>query len=251
MGQSAKRFFLCLCCLCLLWAGFGTARQAESAYNDDNKIPYPAGMVLESAASVERLADVRESPYFPRFDFYNMKSGGSLVILENFKTFQQTTEETCGPACVIMVLEHYGMYDGQGDRKLYELRADKDRPESMLKDMIRMFESLGEWDIYSTYDLDDPNRVPHDLIMNSLKENKPVIFGDSEWGGHWRIIIGYDDMGDDNDANDVLIVAESCDISDHDQDGYCVISFKRLYHGWINTFDPDFSRNLFLIAAPK
>ena len=124
--QSSKKFFLCLCCLCLLWAGFGAERQAEAAYDDSHKMPYPSDMVLESAASVERLADVPDSPYYPRFDFYNMKSGGSLVI-----------------------------------------------------------------------------------------------------------------------------VAESCDISDHDQDGYSVISFKRLYHGWINTFDPDFSRNLFLIAAPK
>ena len=94
-------------------------------------------------------------------------------------------------------------------------------------------------------------RIPDDLIINALKENKPVIIGDSEWGGHWRVIIGYDDMGDENRANDVLIVADSYDITDHNQDGYCVISFWRLYHGWINTFDPDFSRNLFLIAAPK
>ena len=121
----------------------------------------------------------------------------------------------------------------------------------MLKDMARMLESLGDWDIYSTYDLDDPSEAPRDLILNSLKDNKPVIIGDDEWGGHWRVIIGYDDMGDDDDLNDVLILAEPYDITDHNQDGYCVISFARFYYNWINSFDPDFSRNLFLIAAPK
>ena len=250
MRQNAKKIFLFTCGLFFLLAGFGGGKQA-AAFDDSHKIPYPTDIVLEGAASVDRLADAEDSPYFPRLDFYNMKSGGSLKILENFKTFQQTTEVTCGPASLIMVLEHYGMYDGQGDRKLYELRANKERPESMLKDLINMLESLGEWEIYSTYDLEDPNHVPLDLIVNALKENKPVIIGDSEWGGHWRVIIGYDDMGDDNPANDVLIVADSYDVTDHNQDGYCVVSFERLYYGWINVYDPDFSRNLFLIAAPK
>jgi hypothetical protein len=232
---------------------------AENAQNKatyiSHKIPYRPGIVLEGAAGVERQADVPNSPYFPRLDFYNMKSGGGLTILENFKTFQQTTEVTCGPAVVIMVLEHYGMYDGlkqKCDRELYELRANKERPESMLKDLIHMFESLGDWEIYSTYDLEDPEHVPQDLIINSLKENKPVIIGDTDWGGHWRIIIGYDNMGDDSTtANDVLILAEPYDTTDHDQDGYTVMSFQKLYYNWINTYDPDFSRNLFLIAAPK
>jgi hypothetical protein len=253
MGQFAKRFFLCLCCLSLLLTGYGAGavKQAEAAYDDSRTIPHPPGMVLEGAAAVGRQADVQNSPYYPRLDFYNMKSGGSLTILENFKTFQDTTEVTDGPACIIMLLEHYGMYKGQSDRELYDLRANKENPKTTLKDMIHILESLGDWNIYSTYDLEDPNEVPLDLIVNSLKENKPVLIGDNEWGGHWRIIIGYDDMGDDLEENDVLILADSYDTTDHYQDGYSVASFERLYYNWINGYDPEFSRNIFLIAAPK
>jgi hypothetical protein len=244
-----KRIIIAFVCLIVLLTGCNNEK--PYAYGNDHKIPYPQGIVLEGAAGVDRQFDVQGSKYYPVLDFYNMKSEGSLIILENFKTFQQTTEVTCGVACVIMVLEHYGMYDGMSDRGLYELRANKDRPEVMLNDLIVMFETLGDWDIYSTYDLEDPAVVPKNLIIDSLKAGKPIIIGDDEWGGHWRIIIGYDDMGDDIEANDVLIIAEPYDTTDHNQDGYTIMSFQRLYYNWSNRYDPDFTHNLFLIAIPR
>ncbi|MCL2053580.1 MAG: peptidase C39 family protein [Oscillospiraceae bacterium] len=232
-------------------AGGGLEDQSTADYGGEHKIPYPPGIVLEGSAGVEGQFDVQGAPYYPSLDFYNMKSGGGLTILENFKTYQQTTEFTCGPACLVMLLEYYNMYEGQGDREWYELRENKEYPETMLKDLIIMLESIGDWDIYSTYDLDDWSVLPNDLIINSLRDGKPIIFGDDDWGGHWRIIIGYDDMGDDIEANDVLIIADPYDTTDHNQDGYTIISFQRLYYNWSNRFDPDFSHNLFLIASPK
>ena len=237
-------------CLVLL-SGCGTDKP-RNVFSDSHKIPYPANINLEGAAEFDRQFDVKGSPYFPQLDFYNMKSGGGLTILENFKTIQQTTEVTCGPACAIMVAEYFGRHDGRDDRTIYELRENKEKPQTMLKDLINMLEGFGEWDIFSTFDLDDPAYVQPDLIINALKEGKPIVFADSEWGiGHWRIIIGYDDMGDDAEANDVLILAEPYDTTDHDQDGYSIMSFERLYYNWLNQFDPDFSQNLFLIATPK
>jgi len=244
-----KKIVFVFLSLCVILTGCNTDKLLT--YTDAHKISYPDGIVLDGSAGVDRQFDVQNSSYYPQLDFYNMKSSDNLTILENFKTFQQTTEVTCGPACIVMLLEYYGMYDGQGDRKMYELREDKDRPQTMLKDMIHMLESFGAWDIYSTYDLDDPAEVPADLILNSLKDGKPIIIGDDDWGGHWRIIIGYDDMGDEIEANDVLIVAEPYDTTDHNQDGYTIISFQRLYYNWSNRFDPDFTYNLFLIASPK
>ena len=238
-----------LACLCML--SLSCNKEKPYTYSDIQKIPCPSGIVLEGPADVDRRFDSQNSPYYPQLDFHNMKSSGSLTILENFKTFQQTTEVTCGPACIVMLLEHYGMYAGQGDRDMYELRKNKERPESTLKDLIAMLESFGDWHIYSTYDLEDPTDVPKDLLIRSLKEGKPIIFGDDEWGGHWRIIIGYDDRGDVHEANDVLIVAEPYDTTDHNQDGYTVIPFQRLYYNWSNRFDPNFTHNLFLIASPQ
>ena len=40
-------------------------------------------------ASVQGQSDVKDSPYFKKVDVYNMKSGGSLLLLEKYKTHQQ------------------------------------------------------------------------------------------------------------------------------------------------------------------
>lgn len=48
-----------------------------------------------------------------------------------------------------------------------------------------------------------------------------------EWGGHWMVLIGYDDMGtDDIMLDDILVFADSYDTSDQCQDGYYTMSFR-------------------------
>ena len=240
-----KRIVLLFC----LWFCF--LECAGQAVVESNRIPFPTDIVLDGAAAIQSRFDILNSPYFPRIDFFNMKSTGSLILLERFRTFQQTTEFTCGPSTIVMLLHHYGINYEHGDRLLYELRANHEKPESTLRDMITMLESTGDWDIVSTFDLEDPSSIPKELLINSLKNGKPIIIGDDDWGGHWRIIIGFDDMGDDNEENDIFIIADPYDTTDHFQDGYNVISFQKLYYNWRNSFDPDFSHNLFLIANPK
>ena len=55
--------------------------------------------------------DHADTLYYTINDFYNMKSGGSLHILPNFRTYQQTTEYSCGCASALMVLTYYGCND--------------------------------------------------------------------------------------------------------------------------------------------
>jgi hypothetical protein len=71
------------------------------------------------------------------------------------------------------------------------------------------------------------------------------------WGGHWQIIIGYDSLGTPSTADDVLILAEPYDTTDHCQDGYTIVSLQHFYEGaWRNYFDPDYKWGLFIAAAP-
>ncbi len=42
------------------------------------------------------------------------------------------------------------------------------------------------------------------------------------WGGHWRVIIGYDTMNTEQTHDDILIMMDSYDVADHKQDGYVV-----------------------------
>lgn len=207
---------------------------------------------MDGAAAVERKADVKNSPYFPQLDFYNMKSDDTLTILENFKTIQQATEWTCGPASALMVLEYYGKRGDLNETDLVALRKNDVAGATTLQQMINIFEGLvPSWDIYSTYDMEDADEMPMDMLLNFLKEGKPVIIGWDDWGGHWLVVIGYDTMGTETTADDVLILADAYDTTDHNQDGYLIQPFERFYYNWGNTFDPDFSRNVFLVPTPS
>ena len=43
------------------------------------------------------------------------------------------------------------------------------------------------------------------LIPELLAKGIPMMVGSDEWGGHWQVIIGYDNMGTAGTQDDVLI----------------------------------------------
>lgn len=76
------------------------------------------------------------------------------------------------------------------------------------------------------------------------------MIGWDEWGGHWQVIVGYDDMGTEATQDDVLILADPYDTTDHNQDGYVIESFERLVYGWYTSYDEDNDHNEFIVAFP-
>ena len=64
--------------------------------------------------------DHAASAYYGNPDFYNMESNDQLTILKNFKTFQQTTEYSCGAASALMALS-YLKIDSYSEFALSEL----------------------------------------------------------------------------------------------------------------------------------
>lgn len=242
---------VCALLVCLLALACVIGSVAESAVMVDSpKIPYDGIESIEGAAGVENAADVADSPYYKHPDYYNLESTGTLTILEHYKTIQQTTEWTCGPAAALTVLEWYGMRNGMNELDLVALRGKDEPGATNLRQMMNIFEGLGGWELYSTYDLADPEYISEEMIPELLAEGKPILLGWDDWAGHWQVIIGYDTMGTENTADDVLIVADPYDTTDHLQDGYYIISFERLYYNWSNRFDPDFKKNVFLAVSP-
>ena len=70
------------------------------------------------------------------------------------------------------------------------------------------------------------------MIQDYLKKGIPVMVAWNDWGGHWQVIIGYDTMGTETTQDDVLIVADSYDATDHNQDGYGIYPAERFYYNW-------------------
>ena len=92
------------------------------------------------------------------------------------------------------------------------------------------------------------------FVIENLSAGKPIIVENVDWGGHWRVIIGYDSLEtSDLLYDDVLIFADPYDTSDHNQDGYAIQSFDRFFSMWFdNHILPEKERNqAWLIATPK
>ena len=238
-----------------------TAACAEGGnFTDEMKFDDGCDLSAEDGAdSVERLGDHADSPYFSRLDFYNMASTDTLTILTNFKTIQQSSEWSCGVASVLMTLEWYGRRGDYNEQTLALLRSNGDTPgATSLSQMVEMFDGVGGFQCYSAIDAGEDvyDLFTLEFIQETLAGGDPVIIGWNDWGGHWQVIIGYDTMGTETTQDDVIIVADPYDTTDHNQDGYGVYSAERFLYNFTfyNFFDEasgELNDMCFLVATPE
>lgn len=203
---------------------------AAGNFTDEMKMPYTANLNDEGANLVERDGDHPASPYFYNMDFYNASSTDTLTILPQFKTIQQTSWWSCGISSLEMVLDYYGVRGDWNEDTLPALREDHEAAHlgTCLDQMIQMFDAVGGFELETTYDyIDNTAAIDFDFLQQHIKDGIPVMVAWSDWGGHWQVIIGYDDMGTEYKEDDVIIVADPYDTTDHNQDGYGVYSASR------------------------
>ena len=235
---------------------------AEEGGNFTDEMKFDDGCDLsmeDGADSVERLGDHPDSPYFSHLDFYNMASTDTLTILSHFKTIQQSSEWSCGVASALMTLEWYGLRGGYTEESLASLRSNGTTPEATsLTQMIEMFDGVGGFTCYSAIDAGEDvyDIFTFDYIQETLAAGNPIMIGWNDWGGHWQVIIGYDNMGTETAQDDVIIVADPYDTTDHNQDGYGVYPAERfLYNFTFYDFFDEASGELndmcFLVATPS
>jgi hypothetical protein len=265
-----KKFFctaILIAFAAFLALAFASGCSGKGNFTDEMKIPHGADLSPEDGAdSVEREGDHPNSPYFKHPDFYNMKSGGSLTILSKFKTQQQTSEWSCGVTTALMVLEWYGKLGDHDELTLAKFRKPSEYSARLsggsepgattLRQMIDIFEAIGGFDIYSTFDCAENTEeiFTFEYIKKTLEAGHPIMVGWNDWGGHWQAIIGYDTMGTEYEGDDVLIVACPYDTTDHNQDGYIIYGAERfLYNFTFYDFFPEEELNdmVFLTVKPK
>lgn len=196
----------------------------------------------EAGADAYAKADDFDDKYFYNLDIYNLKSTDTLTILENYKTYQQTNEGSCGPSSLLTALNYLGKTEGNTEETLWNDREGSDNYGTSLKQLLDLVANIPGLKVDSTYDhLDDSGEPDSDffwsdegmhMIQDYLKQGMPVLIGWNDWGGHWESVIGYDDMGTETIGDDVMIVADPYDTSDHDQDGYGVYGYERFFYNW-------------------
>jgi hypothetical protein len=255
--------------VCLL----GAAKRAAL-----HTIPYPKGYDTKSsgASAYAGSGNHLDSRYFAHIDVYNLKSSKTLTVLPKFQTYQQTTEVTCGPSAALMVLYYYGnkqwdelkianlmqtSRDLDGDNKEEPGKANERGEWGTSTDhMVKFFKKIG-WKTTSSLNkgkmedgktFDDEGKF-RDWVIANLKAHTPIMVEWSDWLGHWQVIIGYETMGTASMGDDVLILADPYDTSDHLQDGYYLFNAERFYYMWADGFILPKSQQYqqWLIAKPR
>lgn len=178
-------------------------------------------------------ADSADSRYYTANDYYHMESEGGLHILSHYETYQQTTEYSCGSAAALMVLNYYGI-DGYDELEICKLVGTDPERGTTLEGLRDFLESLGfRLDYHADADLRFQSlKECEEYLIESIDRGAPVLVEWIDWYGHWQTIIGIDTCETENLFDDVLIMADSLDITDHYQDGYYVVPFARFFCMW-------------------
>ncbi len=128
----------------------------------------------------------------------------------------------------------FNNYGGVGASKL------KNVPKSLGYSGIHYYSSSKYHGVFPTYS--DFSK----WVIGNLNKKQPMCTGWCPVSGHWTTIIGYDNMGTDFIYDDVIIIADSHDVSDHYQDGYNTYPASMFWAQWRNGGGGTFEQYVFV-----
>ena len=192
-----------------------------------------------------------ESEYYKIPDIYNMQPTANRAILTHFKTYQQTSEFSSPCSLIIMILTYYGL-QAPGERECsinFGLEPEGgcrkesyDRTQVFNKSTIPLFaKQLNETynlEVLTSANYTEMNPPFHNesefskWVKTNINEGNVIIVLYNDWAGQYAAIIGVDDMGTEETNDDVIILADAYDTTDHLQDGYTIWGLERFYHLW-------------------
>ena len=187
---------------------------------------------IQAAAEINGTLNIQPAPYYKHLNFYDGDLPKTLHILPKFKTYQQTNPGTCGASASLMVLTYYNEKDITEDSLAKEtLRY----PKTTAVEIVNVFKNRN-YETISSLDSEElhwkNNNDFYKDVVAWIDKKIPIMI---KLGGHWSVIIGYDDFGKPEDIqNHVLILADSWDSHDHQQDGYIIYTFDYFWNLWTN-----------------
>ena len=215
----------------------GKAKTAILSDSPEQLIPYPVKYgdcpAKDGASAFGGTADHLQSRYYVANDYFQMESDATLHILSHFKTYQQTTEYTCGAACALMVLNWFGqkLYHEKAVAGLLETHNTKG---SSVESIADLFDLIG-WNVEYHASTDrkfQSAEAAGQAIIDYIDRGIPIMVDWVDWGGHWQVLIGIDTCGTATPYDDVLIFADPYDVTDHKQDGYYTYPLGRFFGMW-------------------
>ncbi|MDD4199979.1 MAG: peptidase C39 family protein [Eubacteriales bacterium] len=262
--MNKKLIIALLTCLVMAFAFCMTGCGDSSSAPEKHAIGYPENYATNGddlgADAYDGWCDDAETSYFTINDYFNMESEGTLHILNSFETYQQTTEFTCGPSSAHMVINWFDpklakKYD---EMTISEMSGTDENTGVDPNGLNKFFTEIG-WETQvnaqTDYYFEDLGQFEK-FVIKHIDKGIPVMVDWIDWAGHWQVIVGIDTCQEDNDSDDVLILADPYDTSDQYQDGYYTFSAERFFYMWAEGSCTDKTgselfQQPFLVAQPK
>lgn len=147
------------------------------------------------------------------------------------------------------VEELYRYFDGRAD---FDIVAASFRPgatPTLLSDTARLgIQAVGN----AAQPFADYGQAAR-FFRQQLEAGRPVMVCWNLWGGHWTVCIGYDDRGtSDSYDDDLLTMADPCDITDGNHDGITQVSLVAFFYDWFCSMTPKpWQLQPYIVVAPR
>jgi len=246
---------------------YAVAKAVRNPIDESHFIPVKQECLnsgIGGAKQFQTKKDILDSEYFKNLDIYNMESTKTRSIISHFKTYQQTSEYSAYCAVMIMVANYFNKtipserqcmidfgVDDIADRKDEEVGVDGefmkhfmvDSSIDYLKNKLGLKISTNDKEKYPDtdgYPFEDDYMPFSKWVQETIKKGDIIITPCVDWSNSVLIIIGVDTMGtEDYSGDDVLIVADPYDTTDHIQDGYNIWGLERFYAMWRYTINQE------------
>ena len=152
-----------------------------------------------------------------------------------------TIECACGPNAVLMILHYFNDYSFE-EKDVFEKVDCKIPGGTKIKNIVDFFKD-------SNYEIETSIEHPktingkcfetmeefRDFVIANLKKGYPILVESVYYGGHYQVIIGYDQRSENGGfLNDILIFADSSDETDDYIDGYTYFSAFKFFKMWFD-----------------
>lgn len=186
--------------------------------------------------------------------FYEIPNVHHLTLL-HIEGFQQTTEYSCGPATIMSLLRFYNMIKPEDMNKITEKRIIKEMRTN--PDTGTNPQQMISWLQHHGFEVKYGENGTIEMLVNYLNQGIPVIVEWIDWGGHWELVVGYDQAGKSIDGDkDTIFFADPAAHFDNVKSIHGLTSFNpdRFNSMWFDTqyFKPGkLTKGIYIIATPK
>ena len=149
------------------------------------------------------------------------------IRLTGLSVVQQSTDYTCGPAVAVGVARYLGM-------EVDEMNVAREMATS--PKVGTNPQQMAGWFIAKGFKVRWGENGSIGLLKENLAQGIPTLVEWIDWGGHWVVVVGFDDKGTPETDDDDIIFADPWDRIDGVADGYTRFNLDRFEAMWFDAF---------------